>query len=112
MVLAFLYPTISHIYNHIFYVRFAALLEVVYGISSSGYTTTFHEFHLLVGCKFGFCGIMEEGGIVLISDLEASFGWIPVTARGCGSLLAGLGWHKPYGKIGMAGSHGARLAQL
>ncbi|CAN6692185.1 unnamed protein product [Malus baccata var. baccata] len=23
-----------------------------------------------------------------------------------------LGWHEPHGKIGMAGSHGARLAQL
>ncbi|RXH86993.1 hypothetical protein DVH24_028493 [Malus domestica] len=66
-------------------------------VCSGGYTTTFHlcalvgtitcgifshEFLSLDGCRFEFCGMMEVGGTYLISDLEASFGWILVPVKG------------------------------
>ncbi|CAN6718537.1 unnamed protein product [Malus baccata var. baccata] len=60
----------------------------------------FHEFHLLDGCGFGSYGMMDEGGIFLISDLEASFVWIPVIAKGGRGSWSAIRKKKRWKKIG------------
>ncbi|CAN6708535.1 unnamed protein product [Malus baccata var. baccata] len=59
-----------------------------------------------VKCKSGCCPLT----ICYLVDLQAFDLLNYVAFLHWRANSYGLGWHEPHGKIGMAGSHGARLA--